>query len=67
MIIFSKTVWVDVFHNPEPIIGLRNPCIVSMTASFVAGIVVSLMTTEKSAQERFEREKARIYLGVGAE
>jgi cation/acetate symporter len=67
MIVLSKTVWVDVFRNAEPIVDLKNPCIISMPAAFLAGIVVSLMTTERSAQEAFEDEKLRAYLGVGAE
>ncbi len=67
MIIVSPTVWVDVFKNAQPIIALRNPCIVSMTASFVAGWLVSLVTPEQSAQDAFEDEKLRTYLGVGAE
>jgi cation/acetate symporter len=67
MIVISKTVWVDVLHNAEPLIGLRNPCIVSMTASFAIGMVVSLLTPDARAQALFEDEKLRVYLGVGAE
>jgi len=67
MIVISPTVWVAVLKNPTPIIGLANPCIVSMTAAFVVGWIVSLMTPDKAAQEKFEDEKLRTYLGVGAE
>ena len=67
MIIVSPTVWVDVFHNKTALIGLKNPCIISMTAAFLAGWLVSLMTPDKAAQEKFEDEKLRTYLGVGAE
>jgi cation/acetate symporter len=67
MIILSPTVWVDVFKNPEPIIPLRNPAIVSMTLAFLVGWIVSLLTPEKEAAEKFEDEKLRTYLGVGAE
>ena len=38
-----------------------------MTAAFAVGIVVSLLTPEREAQEKFEDEKLRTYLGVGAE
>jgi len=58
---------VDVFKNAQPLIGLKNPAIISMTAAFVAGWLVSLLTPEQSAQDRFEDEKLRTYLGVGAE
>jgi cation/acetate symporter len=67
MIVLSPTVWVDVFKNPAPIIPLKNPAIFSMTAAFLVGWLVSLMTSEQSAQEKFEDEKLRTYLGVGAE
>ncbi len=67
MIILSPTVWVDVFKNAAPIVPLKNPAIFSMTAAFVVGWIVSLLTPEKEAQEKFEEEKLRTYLGVGAE
>jgi cation/acetate symporter len=67
MIIMSKTVWVDVLHNAKPLIGLKNPCIISMTAAFAIGMVVSLLTPDPAAQAKFEDEKLRVYLGVGAE
>ncbi len=38
-----------------------------MTLSFLVGIVVSLMAAEPSAAARFEDEKLRTYLGIGAE
>nr|MCU0253625.1 cation acetate symporter [Acidobacteriota bacterium] len=67
LIVISPTVWVDVFKNKEAIFPLKNPAIVSMTASFIVAIVISLMTQEPSAEEKFEDEKLRAYLGVGAE
>ncbi|WP_334110023.1 sodium:solute symporter family transporter [Thermodesulfitimonas autotrophica] len=67
LIILSPTVWVDVFKNPAPIFPLKNPAIVSMTASFVTAFVVSLLAPEKEAESRFEAEKVRTYLALGAE
>jgi cation/acetate symporter len=73
MIFLSPTVWGDLLHHldaagkPVGIIPLKNPAIVSMTAAFVVGILVSLLSVEKEAQEAFEEEKLRTYLGVGAE
>jgi cation/acetate symporter len=67
MIIVSPTVWVDGFKNAAPIIKLKNPCIISMTAAFAFGIIVSLLTPDAQAQAKFEEEKLRVYLGVGAE
>lgn len=67
LIIFSPTVWVDIFQNPEALFGLKNPAIISMTASFLIGIIVSLLSVEKDASEKYEDEKLRTYLGIGAE
>jgi cation/acetate symporter len=67
MILLSPTVWVDIFHNASAIIPLKNPCVISMTAAFAVGIVASLLAPEPEAQVKFEDEKLRTYLGVGAE
>jgi cation/acetate symporter len=67
LIILSPTVWVDIFKNAAPIVALKNPAIVSMSAAFAVGIVVSLLTKEAAAQQKFEDEKLRTYLGIGAE
>ncbi|MGH9159166.1 MAG: sodium:solute symporter family transporter, partial [Vicinamibacteraceae bacterium] len=67
LIVLSPTVWVDVLGNSEAVFPLRNPAIVSMTAAFVAGILASLATREPDAEAKFEDEKLRTYLGVGAE
>jgi cation/acetate symporter len=67
LIVGSATVWVDLFGFAAPLVGLKNPAIVSMPAAFAAGIVVSLLTGEPSAATRFDDEKLRTYLGVGAE
>jgi len=67
LIILSPTVWVDIFKFKTPIFPLKNPGIISMTGAFLVGIVVSLMTRDKEAEEKFEDEKIRSYLGVGAE
>lgn len=67
LIVLSPTVWVDILKNPTAIFPLKNPAIVSMTAAFLAGIIASLVTKEKAAEEKFEDEKLRTYLGHGSE
>jgi cation/acetate symporter len=67
LILLSPTVWVDVLHYPAAIFPLRNPAIVSMPVSFVCGILASFATRERDAETRFDDEKLRTYLGVGAE
>jgi cation/acetate symporter len=67
LIVLSPTVWVDLLGNATPIFWLRNPAIVSMTAAFAAGVIASLATREPAAEAKFDDEKLRTYLGVGAE
>ncbi|MBL0173919.1 MAG: cation/acetate symporter ActP [Ignavibacteria bacterium] len=67
LIILSPTVWVDIFHNEKAIFPLKNPALFSMFASFLAGILVSYFTDEPEARDKFEDEKLRTYLGIGAE
>jgi cation/acetate symporter len=67
MIVLSPTVWVGVFKFQHAVFPYKNPAIFSMTAAFAVGIVVSLLTPEADARLKFEDEKLRTYLGVGAE
>ncbi|MGE5808044.1 MAG: sodium:solute symporter family transporter [Nitrospirota bacterium] len=52
---------------PKAIFPLKNPGIYSMAAAFLIGILVSLMTPDKAAQDKFADEKVREYIGIGAE
>jgi cation/acetate symporter len=52
---------------PPAIFPLKNPGIISMAGAFLMGIIVSLMKREESAEEKFEDEKLRTYVGIGAE
>ncbi len=67
LIILSPTVWVDIMGNESAIFPLKNPALISMSASFLAAFIFSKLTKEKSAEEKFEDEKLRTYLGIGAE
>ncbi|MDA8085037.1 MAG: sodium/solute symporter [Nitrospiraceae bacterium] len=52
---------------PKAIFPLKNPGIYSMAAAFLIGILASLMAPDKDAEKKFDAEKLREYLGVGAE
>lgn len=67
LIVLSPTVWVGIFGFEKAIIPFKNPGLFSMGAAFFLGIVVSLMAPEKTASDKYEEEKIREYLGVGAE
>jgi len=64
LIVLSPTVWVDVLHaGAQPVVPYRNPAVFSMSAAFLAGILVSLLRREPSAEERFDEERVRASLG----
>ncbi|MCX6090734.1 MAG: sodium/solute symporter [Candidatus Atribacteria bacterium] len=65
LIILSPTIWVDVLKHPTALFPLKNPGLVSIPASFLVGILVSLVTREKEAGERFEAEIIQASLGAG--
>jgi cation/acetate symporter len=68
LIILSPTVWTEILKQPGAApFPLKNPALVSMSAAFLVAFVVSLVTRETSAVEKFESEKLRLYVGVGAE
>ncbi|MCX7760096.1 MAG: cation acetate symporter [Hydrogenothermaceae bacterium] len=70
LIIISPAVWVDVFKNPEPIIKLKNPAIISMTVTFVLTFLISkLDNSERAKEDRegFEPQYLRSQTGIGAE
>ncbi|MEW6771908.1 MAG: sodium/solute symporter [Bacillota bacterium] len=67
LIILSPTVWVEVLNNPTAVFPLKNPAIVSMTASFITAFAVSLLFADKEAEEKFDAQKVRTYLALGAE
>jgi cation/acetate symporter len=74
LIVLSPTVWVDVFQagvdkaqiSPAPF-PWKSPALISMPASFIVGILVSLLKPEPQAAFMFEDEKLRTYAGIGAE
>ncbi|MDA8432662.1 MAG: sodium/solute symporter [Nitrospiraceae bacterium] len=52
---------------PKAIFPMKNPAVISMGLAFVMGILVSLLKPDKAAEAKFEDEKIRTYIGVGAE
>ncbi len=52
---------------PKAIFPLKNPAVFSLAISFIAGWLFSVLAPDKEAEKKFEEEKLRTYLGVGAE
>lgn len=52
---------------PKAIFPLKNPGIYSMSAAFLVGIFLSLLGRDKDAEAKYDEEKLRSYIGIGAE
>jgi cation/acetate symporter len=66
LIILSPTVWVDILGNSAPIFPYKFPTIISLPLAFIGAYIGSIMVPDIEAQEKFEAQKIRTYLGVGA-
>jgi cation/acetate symporter len=65
LIALSPTVQVDILKHATAPFPLKNPAIVTMTLSFVVGIVVSLAKPEPDAEAKFAEAVRRMHLGPG--
>jgi cation/acetate symporter len=63
LILLSPTVWVDLFHNAEPIIGLKNPGVISVPLAFLVAIIGSLIKPEPASQAGFAALQERMQFG----
>jgi cation/acetate symporter len=64
LIYLSPTIQLQILGRPEAYFPLRNPGLVTIPLSFLVGIVVSLLTREKAADEAFPALQHRLHLGV---
>src|SRR5512132_325564 len=70
----GQTIQVDILKNDIAEVSkqwwyfpLKNPCIITMTLSFLSGIVVSLLMPEPAAEAGFAEVERRAILGALAE
>ena len=67
LILFSPTIWKELLGNQGAVFPWRNPTLISMPCAFAMGILVSVLKPDADAEAKFEAQKLRTYLGVGAE
>jgi cation/acetate symporter len=60
LIYFSPLIQVDILKHTEALFPLKNPGLVTIPLSFVVGIVVSILTPEADAAEKFIETEHRI-------
>jgi cation/acetate symporter len=63
LIYFSPTVQVDILKHASAWFPLRNPALVTMPASFLAGILVSLLARRRHEEAGFDRLQHQVHLG----
>jgi cation/acetate symporter len=70
LVILSKSVWVDILGNAEPIFPYVYPALFSVTVAFV-GIwffsITDKSSDAKAEHEAFEAQYIRSQTGIGAE
>jgi cation/acetate symporter len=67
LIYFSPTIQIDILQRGSAWFPLKNPALVTIPLSFLTGIVVSLLTSEKSALAGFAALERRMHLGVSGD
>ncbi|HEX6107210.1 MAG TPA: cation acetate symporter [Gemmatimonadales bacterium] len=64
LIYLSPTIQVDVLGREDAWFPLKNPALVTMPLSFLAGIVVSLLAPDRGAAEAYGYVERRMHLGA---
>jgi Na+(H+)/acetate symporter ActP len=63
LIWLSPTLQVDILKHESALFPLKNPALVTIPLSFLAGVVVSLLTSDATVAERFAGVQRRMHLG----
>ena len=66
LIWLSPTIQVDILQREGALVPLKNPALVTIPLAFAAGVVVSLLTGERSADEAHDHHERRMHLGETA-
>jgi cation/acetate symporter len=67
LIYLSPTVQIDILKHEAAWFPLKNPALVTMPLSFLAGIVVSLCTARHEESAGFASQQRRMHLGTMGE
>jgi cation/acetate symporter len=66
LISISPTIQEDVLGNATSLFPLKNPALVSMPLAFLTGIVVSLLSRERRAEQLYDQAQQQMLLGAPA-
>ncbi|HET8624692.1 MAG TPA: cation acetate symporter, partial [Gemmatimonadales bacterium] len=67
LIALSPTVQVEILGRPDAWFPLKNPALVTLPASFAAGIAVSWLTARAELRAGYAGWERRMHLGVADE
>lgn len=70
LLVISPVIWVDILHNKEALIGLKNPALISVPVAFIATWFFSVTDKSDQAKEEakmFDELFVRSETGIGAE
>jgi cation/acetate symporter len=64
LIYLSPTIQVDILKHESAWFPLKNPALVTMPLSFLAGAIVSLLTPDTVAAGNFAQHERNMHLGT---
>jgi cation/acetate symporter len=64
LIYFSPTIQVTILKHASAPFPLKNPGLITIPLAFLVGIVVSLLSSEQQAQDKFAEVENRIHMGI---
>ena len=64
LIYLSPTIQVDILKHESAWFPLKNPALVTMPLSFIAGAVVSLLAPDRTSAEQFTARERDMHLGI---
>jgi len=66
LIYLSPTIQIDILQRETALFPLKNPAVISIPLSFLVGFVVSKLSRDPVAEERFAQVERQIHLGARA-
>jgi cation/acetate symporter len=64
LIYLSPTIQIDILKNESAWFPLKNPALITMPLSFLAGALVSLLTPDRAGAEQFTAHERDMHLGL---
>ncbi len=63
LIYLSPAIQIEILKQPTALFPLKNPGLITILLSFIVGILVSLLASERLAQQKFAEVEQQLHLG----